>query len=196
MSGPNRRSGPPDEACRPDPGSVAVERAIEDASAGAAGWAVRDARRRRRPAFGDAPRRDYMPRLSDTRAPGCRCRSGVAIAAPERAVWGWLSSPVLVLDSPHQEPGTTAPGERDRTRRPCLPIVLPAAHCVLAPPNVEFSPCASARYGADCGRCLTSFARRTRNVHCVVLGWSLSPTRTEASPWGVARCCHRGLGRS
>jgi hypothetical protein len=71
-----------------------------------------------------------------------------------------------------------------------------AAHCVLAPPNVEFSPCASARYGADCGRCLTSFARRTRNVRCVVLGWLLSRTRTEASPWGVARCCHRGLGRS
>jgi hypothetical protein len=50
--------------------------------------------------------------VGHTRAPRRRCRSGVAIAAPERAVWAWFSSPVLrafVLRSPPQEPGTTAP---------------------------------------------------------------------------------------
>jgi hypothetical protein len=47
----------------------------------------------------------------------------VAIAPPERAVWAWLSSPVLrafVLRSPPQEPGTTAP-KREGSHTPPMP---------------------------------------------------------------------------
>jgi hypothetical protein len=150
------------------------------------------------PAFEDGLRREYMPRLSDTRAPGFGAR------AESR-------SPLPSGQSGHGShrrccaPSFSGAELRSREHRRQARDIAHAAHTcrsfsrrltVCVPSSVEFSPCASARYGADCGRCLTSFAHRTRNVHCVVLGWSLSRTRTEVSPWGVARCCHRGLGRS
>ena len=137
-----------------------------------------------KPAFEDARRRDYMPTLIG------RARSWASV--PERGRRSPLPSGqsgdgahrrcrALVLSSPLQEPGNE-PRQAERVSQhtpPYVPIVASrAAHCVLAPAKRRVLPVRIRTLWRRLWEVPDVVRSPNRNVHYVVLGWSLNRTRT------------------